>query len=151
MAEHDVSEPLRGHDSDTLAGTRRLRTPGRAIVVLVAVAVAPAVVFDATLQRTEKVGALERQPATVTYEDDNTHYVGVIRRRSLALGRHGGYALYTGRDPEVRYGHFVRVGLGSDETRLIPRSVGWDRAGVRVVFTSGHELFVPARFYVGGR
>ncbi|GAA4101724.1 hypothetical protein [Actinomadura miaoliensis] len=117
--------------------------------LLVQGATALVLLLDTRLHRTEKFGRIA-QPATVTYEDDRRHYVGVVRERSWIFGRHQAYRLYAGGSPDLGYGHFVRLEfLGVD--RPVPAGADWRRDGVRVRFTSGHEVFVPARYFLGGR
>ncbi|MFV2176079.1 hypothetical protein ACFHW2_18835 [Actinomadura sp. LOL_016] len=115
-----------------------------AFVLLLAV-----VVTDGPLHRGDVVGEVERQPPSVRYEDGSTHYVGVIEKRSLLLGRHQAYELYTGRDPKPGYGHYVRLEFGGEPPEI--ESVHWDGTGIQVAFASGHRVFVPARHYLGGR
>ncbi|MBE1535836.1 hypothetical protein [Actinomadura algeriensis] len=115
-----------------------------AFLVLLAV-----VITDGPFHRTDVIGEPGRQPASVRYDDGSAHYVGVVERSSLLFGRHRAYDLYTGRDPELGYGHFVRLGFGGGPPEI--QSAHWDETGVQVTFASGHRLFVPARHYVGGR
>ncbi|WP_329520401.1 hypothetical protein [Spirillospora sp. NBC_01491] len=106
-------------------------------------------VLDGRLERRE---VLERsgQPASVAYSDRSAHFVGVVRTRSWILGRHRKYELYTGRDIALSYGHHVRLDFtGTD--RPVVREAAWGSDGVRVHFTSGHEVFVPARYFLNGR
>lgn len=108
------------------------------------------------VHRTEKLGDVHRQPASVTYQDEygarRTHYVGLIHERSFVFGRHRSYQLFAGAEPDLSYGHFVDFdhGTGIGEPPAI-KSVTWDDKGVRVTFTTGHEVFVPAGAFVGGR
>jgi hypothetical protein len=132
----------------------RRRRPARRLfaaafaVLLVLLAV---VVLDRLLGRTSVIGDVQRQPASVTYPDGGTHYVAVTHTRSRVFQRHLSYRLYTGRDPGLGYGYFVRLGLGSPERRPVIAAVKWDDRGVTVTFASDHEVFVPARYFVGGR
>ncbi|TDC70525.1 hypothetical protein E1200_05180 [Actinomadura sp. GC306] len=106
------------------------------------------------LHRTEKLGDVERQPDSVTYEGPHgasgTHYVGVLHERSFVFGRHRAYQLFAGPEPDFGYGHFIDFDHGGGEPPAI-RSATWDAEGVRVTFTTGHEVFVPARAFVGSR
>ncbi|WP_242911214.1 hypothetical protein [Actinomadura terrae] len=80
------------------------------------------------------------------------YFVAVQDNRSKILHRHRYYDLFVGmivsgrRDPA--YGHWVRLDRGFSERPAI-KNVHWDRTGVRVAFTSGHDVFVPARAYTG--
>lgn len=62
------------------------------------------------------------------------------------------WRLYLGRDAESpSSGHFVPLfdlygGANWQQSRVV-----WSPAGVRFTFPTGHELFVPARAYEGGR
>ena len=109
------------------------------------------VVIDVSLHRTETMGEVHRQPASVRYDDASVHYAGVVHSRSLLFDRHRSHDLYTGRYRDLGYGHFVRLGFGRPGRRPVIKTVDWSGRGVRVAFTSGHEVFVPARHFVGGR
>ncbi|WP_051301132.1 hypothetical protein [Actinomadura rifamycini] len=114
-----------------------------AFAVLLAV-----VLVDGPFHRTSEIGEAVRQPSSVRYEDGSVHYAAVIERSSPLFGRHKAYELYTGRDPGLSYGHYVRVDFGG---RPEIESARWDETGVQVTFASGHRVFVPARGFVGGR
>ena len=135
--------------------TDRPRRAAPVVAVLagyaVLLALLAAVVLNGQLHRTRTLGDVARQPTSVRYEDDSVHYAGVIETRSWVLGRHRTYELRIGRDPGLSYGYFVRLGFGGPEQRPVIKTASWDREGVRVTFASGHEVFVPARHYLGGR
>ncbi|OEV06290.1 hypothetical protein AN219_35090 [Streptomyces nanshensis] len=86
-------------------------------------------------------------PPSVTYKDGSRHHLGLVREHSLS-GRES-WRLVVGRDPGLAYGHMLDVdaslGAGGIE------STEWTTAGVRIRFTAGHELFVPARLFTYGR
>ncbi|WP_307787352.1 MULTISPECIES: hypothetical protein [Streptomyces] len=86
-------------------------------------------------------------PSSVAYDDESTHYLGLVHKHTLS-GRHT-YGVVIGRDPGLSYGHWVQVSpdLGAPGIK----STTWTKAGVRVRFLTGHEVFVPARFYLYGR
>ncbi|XRQ15859.1 hypothetical protein ACN3XK_34780 [Actinomadura welshii] len=152
MGEPVVSEPRREAGPAPHAGSGRRRTRvARAVACVALAALLLAVLLDVSLHRTETIGTVERQPASVAYEDGSTHYAGVVHRRSRVFDRHRSYELYLGRDPGLGYGYRVRLGFGSPETRPVIKTVTWEETGARVAFASGHEVFVPARHYVGGR
>jgi hypothetical protein len=65
------------------------------------------------------------------------------------FGRHRTYELFVGRDPTLKYGHAMEVGFTS--TRPEIQNVRWEPAGVRILFRSGHEAFIPARSFMYGR
>ncbi|GAA3985859.1 hypothetical protein GCM10023085_79980 [Actinomadura viridis] len=93
---------------------------------------------------------LQTQPESVKYEDEAVHYAGIVRTRSRLLGRHHEYLLYAGRDAGMSYGHYVTVGF-TGSGRPILTVVRWEPGGVRARFASGHEIFVPARYFTHGR
>ncbi|MCQ0012259.1 hypothetical protein [Actinomadura madurae] len=110
-----------------------------------------AVILDRLLGRTSVVGGVQKQPASVKYQDGRAHYAAVTHTRSWVFDRHVNYRLYTGSDPGLHYGYFVRLGFGAPEQRPVIKAVKWDGRGIRVTFASGHEVFVPTRYFVGGR
>ncbi|MEJ8638612.1 MULTISPECIES: hypothetical protein [Streptomyces] len=86
-------------------------------------------------------------PSSVTYEDDSAHHLGLVHEHTLS-GRHS-YQLVIGRDPGLSYGH--RVGVDTDLGADGIESTTWTTSGVRVRFPTGHEVFVPAKFFLYGR
>ncbi|MEV6319919.1 hypothetical protein AB0M45_01805 [Nocardia sp. NPDC051787] len=119
-------------------------------VVLGGCATLAIVLADTGLHRFEAVQSLA-QPEHVQYpEDTATHYVGIVRHRSWLLGRHQAYEVYTGRSPDLIYGHFVEIAITGVE-RPVLREADWRTEGVHIRFESGHELFVPASAFLGGR
>ncbi|MEV4804051.1 hypothetical protein AB0K18_28945 [Nonomuraea sp. NPDC049421] len=88
-----------------------------------------------------------KQPGTVTYDDGSPHVIALIREHSLL---EDSYRLYAGRDPSLRYGHFVDIGFPGVADKPMP-STQWTPEGVRVRFGTGHELFVPAASFTSGR
>ncbi|MEU5811354.1 MULTISPECIES: hypothetical protein [unclassified Streptomyces] len=86
-------------------------------------------------------------PSSLVYEDGSPHFLGLVHRHSLS-GRDS-YKMMIGRDSGLSYGHWVDVdtALGSKGVE----STTWTESGVRVRFLTGHELFVPARFFLHGR
>lgn len=106
------------------------------------------VVADTQLHRSRTLDRAT-QPSTVRYPDQSTHYVGVVERRSWIFGRHQAYELYAGRDPSFSYGHYMVVDVTGGRPGLA--EVTWRPEGVRVRLESGHEIFVPARYFMFGR
>jgi hypothetical protein len=103
-----------------------------------------------SLPRTSVVRRVE-QPATVTYDDEATHWVVLVKRRSIGQPVVGStrYELRIGQDPDGGYAHGVDFdATGIEVTRF---TVAWDRQGVVVRFDSGHEVRVPAASFTGGR
>ncbi|GAA2633443.1 hypothetical protein SMC26_33555 [Actinomadura fulvescens] len=100
--------------------------------------------------RDTKVISQVRQPASVRYPDESIHYAGVVRVRSMILRRHRPYEVVIGRYPSLSYGHGVAFeATGEDAPRI--SGAEWRPDGVRIKLDSGHELFVPARKFLGGR
>ncbi|GAA3683870.1 hypothetical protein GCM10022224_055580 [Nonomuraea antimicrobica] len=124
-----------------------LRRLGLLAAGLVAGAVLCAGAMIALTWPTQQTLYTDRQPATVAYDDESSHVVAFIRYHSLLEDT---YRLYAGRDPSLQYGHFIDVGFaGAADQPVI--STQWTREGVRVRFGTGHELFIPAAAFVGGR
>jgi hypothetical protein len=88
------------------------------------------------------------QPATVRYPDGSRHRLGLFRDRPLLGG--ASYHLVIGRDPSLSYGHRMEIDGGPGAAFGV-RTTEWTTSGVRIGFTTGHELFVPAHLFVGGR
>ncbi|MEU9303918.1 hypothetical protein [Streptomyces sp. NPDC048269] len=86
-------------------------------------------------------------PSAVVYEDQWPHSLGLVHEHTLS-GRHS-YRMVIGRDSSVSYGHWVEIDpyLGAKGIE----STTWTESGVRVRFPTGHEVFVPARFFQYGR
>lgn len=84
------------------------------------------------------------QPATVAYTDDSPHVLALVRKRSLFGESH---QIFAGRDPGISYGHWVDIETSATSVK----TTEWTTAGVRVVFDTGHELFIPAKYFIGGR
>ncbi|MGK5553839.1 hypothetical protein ACSNOI_19680 [Actinomadura kijaniata] len=90
------------------------------------------------------------QPAP-TYPDRARYSASVVRVETWLLRRDRPYELWIARGPEPAYGHRVTIGeLGYGERPRIA-SADWRRDGVRVRFTTGHEVGVPADKFLGGR
>lgn len=86
-------------------------------------------------------------PPSVVYDGPLPYFLTLVHRYDLA-GRHS-YRMVIGRSPGASYGHWVDVdtALGADGIE----STTWTDSGVRVRFPTGHEVFVPARSFTGGR
>ncbi|NUW45490.1 hypothetical protein HT134_36025 [Nonomuraea rhodomycinica] len=86
------------------------------------------------------------QPATVAYADGSRHLLALVRRSSFVGESH---QIFVGRDPSLSYGHWVDIETFAESESV--KTTEWTTSGVRVVFDTGHELFVPARYFIGGR
>ncbi|MFJ3922222.1 hypothetical protein [Streptomyces sp. NPDC090022] len=86
-------------------------------------------------------------PAAVVYDDRFPHSLALVHEYTLS-GRHS-YRMVIGRGSHPSYGHWVDVDsvLGAEGIE----STTWTESGVRVRFPTGHEVFVPARFFLYGR
>ncbi|MBL1080123.1 hypothetical protein JK358_37590 [Nocardia sp. 2] len=127
----------------------RLRTPtlGYGLVaVLLTIALAAG---DAQLRQTSIVQKFT-QPATVTYDDRSVHYIGLLQVRTWILRRDLPYRIHAGRDPSLSSGHSVEIAMtGTDRPTI--RTVTWTLDGARIVFETGHEIFIPAGRFTDGR
>ncbi|MGW7354561.1 hypothetical protein [Streptomyces sp. NPDC054784] len=85
--------------------------------------------------------------ATGRYDDDSRHHAGLVRKRTLSGST--SYTLVVGRDPGLSYGHALPVSPYLAEQGVA--DTDWTAAGVRVEFTTGHALFVPASAFTHGR
>ncbi|MFI6520819.1 hypothetical protein ACIBF1_35055 [Spirillospora sp. NPDC050679] len=109
------------------------------------------VAVDGNLNDDTTVSRVE-QPESNLYPDDGT-YSAILRKvNTPLLRRHRPYELWINRSGDPHYGHRVQID-GLDPAGDKPRitAADWRREGVRVSFTGGHEVFVPARWYLGGR
>ncbi|MEU4434453.1 hypothetical protein AB0H60_17675 [Nocardia rhamnosiphila] len=121
---------------------------GAAAALLLFVLLLIAVFVDTRMVRTE-VLRTETRSATVEY-DGAAYYAGLLRRESLLLHRRLPDAIVVGRDPGMGYGHPVYFEiLGNRDPELA--SARWSPEGVAIRLDSGHEIFVPADAFTGGR
>jgi hypothetical protein len=134
--------------------------PGRPLRAAVTIAAACGVVVAAVAlwwPRTTVIKVIGQPPA-VEYSDDSTH-VAVLKRvrapiaalqlspdNTSALSH---YEVVLGRDPSGGYGHHVRI----DATDMDPAelTVEWTADGAWLDYRSGHRIFVPATYFIGGR
>ncbi|WP_280231384.1 hypothetical protein [Nocardia cyriacigeorgica] len=128
------------------AGSRARVWSLLAAVLVLVVAVA---LIDTTFSHSE-IRQTEASPASVRYPDGVTYYLGVVQRESGLLHRRRPDEIRVSRDPGLVYSHGVGLSItGSPD--LVLRSVQWRPEGVLARFESGHELFVPAQSFLGGR
>ncbi|MER5890958.1 hypothetical protein ABT160_44675 [Streptomyces sp. NPDC001941] len=86
-------------------------------------------------------------PSSVAYPDGAPYHLALTHRTTLSGG--DTFRLVVGRGPTPAYGHWLDV-----DTALGHQGVTatvWTREGVRIRFAEGHELFVPAPSFLGGR
>lgn len=101
------------------------------------------------------VVATFQQPSTVTYDD--AAYVAEIQTAGndpFTIGDDGHYQLFIGRSNS--YGHRTNISVfGADGQRakdaIATATPAWTAAGFRLTFADGHEYFVPAEAFTGGR
>lgn len=106
------------------------------------------VFLDTQLVRSDRV-RIETQPGSVEY-DGGLYHVGLVRRESRLLRRRLADEVVVARDPGLVYGHPVYFEiLGNRDPELA--AVHWRADGVSVRFDSGHEIFLPAASFTGGR
>jgi hypothetical protein len=103
---------------------------------------------DGELRHTTVLGR-STQPATVRYPDQLRYDLAVVKVQTFLIRRDRPYELWTGRGPQPSYGH-VHSFQATKGSPVIA-DVHWRPEGVRVRFTSGQELFVPAKSFMGGR
>ncbi|MEU2830999.1 hypothetical protein ABZ667_20325 [Streptomyces lavendulae] len=86
-------------------------------------------------------------PSALVYADRVPHSLALVHSHTPS-GRHS-YKMVIGGENVQTYGHWVDIdtALGKDGIE----STTWTQAGVRVRFPTGHEVFVPARFFLYGR
>ncbi|MFI5714486.1 hypothetical protein [Nocardia sp. NPDC051750] len=136
----------------SVSAVRRSSTPWWVLaaiaVPLLVLAGAVGVFVDTQMVRTATVYT-STQPDAVDY-DGFTYHAGLVRRESRLLGRRLDDKIMISRDPGLTYGHPVYFEiLGNRDP--VPTTVQWRPDGVSVRFDSGHEIFVPAAAFTGGR
>ncbi|GAA0951616.1 hypothetical protein GCM10009560_72560 [Nonomuraea longicatena] len=88
-------------------------------------------------------------------QDDGPRHLLVVLREDPLVGQ-ASYRLYAGRDPSFGYGHFLDLDAGTVERAIAEKGTAiehaeWTARGVLLRLGTGHELFIPARQYRGGR
>lgn len=107
-----------------------------------------AIFADTRMVRTD-VLRVETQPGTIEY-DGSTYHAGLLRRESWLLHRRLPDAIMVGRYPDMGYGHPVYFEITGTRDPVL-QSARWSGAGVAIRLESGHEIFVPASAFTGGR
>ncbi|HEY7486581.1 MAG TPA: hypothetical protein VH912_19105 [Streptosporangiaceae bacterium] len=130
----------------------RLRLIGCGCGLLIAplagiVASLSVVAIDAVAEDRQVISQVQ-QPASVRYPDGVRHVAGVRSVRSWLFRRHEPYELVVGSS--LSYGHVLRLDIAGGPAPVIAGAT-WDANGVRVRLRSGHEVFVPARYFLNGR
>ena len=139
------------------ASAGRGRRPRRSTLVIAAVCGVVVAAVALWWPRTTVIRVIS-QPPGVVYADDSTH-VAVLKRvrapmaalplPNLDTSALDHYEVVMGRDPSGGYGHHVRIeATGADPADL---TVEWTADGAWLVYQSGHRLFVPAKYFTGGR
>ncbi|MFI6481205.1 hypothetical protein ACIBH1_24965 [Nonomuraea sp. NPDC050663] len=123
-----------------MSAGRRLKGLG---YVVLGIVVGVALSVAARWPRSEVVYRSDQPPA-VDYADGSEHALALVRESAL-LGE--SHQIVVGRDPGFSYGHRVDVDASFGSVRMTE----WTSAGVRVGFATGHEVFIPARYFIGGR
>jgi hypothetical protein len=122
---------------------------GFAVGVVLATAVTLSVLaVDGGAQHRDVVSQVQ-QPASVKYPDGYSHVAALWSVRSFVFKRRRPYELSVGSN--LTYAH--RVGLdvpGSGGPPAIAAAT-WDARRVLIRLRSGHEVFVPARYFLYGR
>ncbi|MFD3698816.1 hypothetical protein ACFWUZ_22150 [Streptomyces sp. NPDC058646] len=132
---------------DQAARPRRTAGIGKVLLGGVAGVLLTAVLLTVLWRPRTEVTYRSTAPSAVAYEDGSPHFLGLVHEHGLS-GRHS-YRMVIGRDSGLSYGHWVDVdpALGAQGIA----STTWTESGVRVRFPTGHEVFVPARFFLHGR
>lgn len=136
--------PVPPHRAGSRAFGWTLLVTGVVLVMTVAGAL-----IDTAFSHTQ-VRQVEVLPESMRYPDGATYYLGVVRRESGLLHRRLSDEIRVSRDPGLVYSHAVALSI-TGSTDLVLRSVQWRQEGVSARFESGHELFVPADSFLGGR
>lgn len=149
---NDIAAPV-GQSASGGRGRRRRRS------TLIIAAVCGVVVAAITLwwPRTTVLKVIS-QPPGVVYADDSAHVavlkrvrapIAALRLPNVDTSALDYYKIVLGRDPSGGYGHHIRIeATGADPRDL---SVEWTADGAWLVHQSGHRLFVPAKYFIGGR
>ncbi|MGI5162972.1 hypothetical protein ACQEU3_01280 [Spirillospora sp. CA-253888] len=130
---------------------RRRRGPLTAGLALGVLATTLIVAVDGTVRDTTTISTAG-QPAPSIYPDESTYSARLLEVDTLLLRRHRPYELWITRSGSPHYGHLVQIDgidLGGGKPRIT--AAEWRPEGVRVHFASGHQAFVPARWFLGGR
>lgn len=101
------------------------------------------------------IGQRDDQPSSVRYPESATtatYHLAVVHRTSWLWRRQLPDEICVSADPGMSYGHCVTLGTSyAGPGALTLKSVEWRVDGVSVRLTPGHELFIPANAYLGGR
>ncbi|AXE24833.1 hypothetical protein C0216_16480 [Streptomyces globosus] len=113
--------------------------------VAAGVVLSTAVLTAASWPRTE-VAYRSASPASLPY-DGSRYFLRMEHLRDLSGD--DSYRMVIGRQPDASYGHWLHIDtyLGAEGIR----SATWTESEVRVRFSTGHELSVPAGAFTGGR
>lgn len=120
---------------------------GKALLCALAGALLTAVLATVLWWPRTEVTYRSSAPSSIAYADGSAHFLGLVHTYSPS-GRQS-YRMVVGRDPGLSYGHWLDVDAALGRSGI--EAVTWTESGVRVRFPSGHEVFVPARSFLGGR
>ncbi|MFC9978043.1 hypothetical protein ACFVH6_44760 [Spirillospora sp. NPDC127200] len=130
---------------------RRGRGPLAAGLALGVLATALAVAADGVLRDSTTLSTAE-QPVPSTYPDGTAYSARLLQVDTLLLRRHRPYELWITRSGNPGYGHRIQIDdIDPDGGKPRITAAEWRPEGVRVHFASGHQAFVPARWFLGGR
>ena len=132
---------------DRVARPHRTNGIGRVLLGAVAGILLTAAVLTVLWWPRTEVTYSNTAPAAVKYEDEAPHHLGLVHEHTLS-GRHS-YKMIIGRYTGASYGHWLDIDPVVGAKGI--ESTTWTESGVRVRFPTGHEIFVPARFFLHGR
>ena len=103
-----------------------------------------------------------RSPDRLVYDGNGPYYLSVVEgKRDLSgilfFSAKRRYRLYAGRESgDPSYGHWLDISFYPDvdedvEAHIRRSRARWSADGVRFFSASGHEVFVPASMFTGGR
>jgi hypothetical protein len=137
--------------------SRRGRRPVRPTLIIAAGCAVVVAAVVLCWPRTTVLKVLS-QPPGVQYADDSTHVavlkhvrapIAALQFLNVDTSAVDRYEVVMGRDPGGGYGHRIRIeAAGADPADL---TVEWTTDGAWLVYRSGHRLFVPAKYFIGGR
>jgi hypothetical protein len=110
-----------------------------------------------------RVVAQWKQPDDVKYDGYSPYYLSVVELDWPwnLVGTRTSYGIYAGKNEDTPdHGHFIDFTfyydkddhLYEDITQVIKKAnVEWTPEGITMTMSSGHQLFIPQRYFTGGR